>query len=296
MFAELDIRLLSANKRAVEKLARSTNADLIIAHTTPFFEILPSLAGGFARWAWEHGDPTSALFPGEMGERQAIADNKVRSVYTNVDRVIAISEFIRSDIGFSDAIVIPNGCDHVPCVLPKGDNDFPGNMDGVLKIGTLMRLGAKERNYKGNDLFIELVRLISNRVLKAEFHVMGRGSDDDAMPFREQGITVHLNATEDEKFAYLRSLDVFVSLSLWEGFNLPLVEAQALGTVGLAFDTGAHPEVTPFIVSSLHEMVELVGAYADNSSLLAKHSSVAFHFVRQNFCWARTTERLIEQA
>ena len=35
-----------------------------------------------------------------------------------------------------------------------------------------------------------------------------------------------------------------LSLSLWEGFNLPLVEMQWCGRPVLAFSLGAHPEVT----------------------------------------------------
>jgi 5-methyltetrahydropteroyltriglutamate--homocysteine methyltransferase len=39
------------------------------------------------------------------------------------------------------------------------------------------------------------------------------------------------------------TVDLGVSVSLWEGFNLPLAEMQWGGRGVLVFDCGAHPEV-----------------------------------------------------
>ena len=47
--------------------------------------------------------------------------------------------------------------------------------------------------------------------------------------FRARGLTVHLNAGDAARDRYLHELDVFVTCSRWEGFNLPLLEAQAQG-------------------------------------------------------------------
>ena len=93
--------------------------------------------------------------------------------------------------------------------------------------------------------------------------------------------------------AYLRRLDVFISCSQWEGFNLPLVEAQALGTVGLAFDVGAHPEVTPLVVAHLHEAVTLIDTYSRHPGLLGEHAAKGYHFVRRRFAWNDTTTRFL---
>ncbi|MEK6876320.1 MAG: glycosyltransferase family 4 protein, partial [Nanoarchaeota archaeon] len=37
--------------------------------------------------------------------------------------------------------------------------------------------------------------------------------------------------------------NVYVSASLWEGFNLPAAEAQACGKKVVAFNIGSHPEI-----------------------------------------------------
>jgi glycosyltransferase involved in cell wall biosynthesis len=92
----------------------------------------------------------------------------------------------------------------------------------------------------------------------------------------------------------LRNLDVCFTPSLWEGFNLPLVEAQAAGTLGVAFDTGAHPEVTPMLFSDMRELLAAIERYADDRHLLWSHSKLCYHFVRDRFSWSRASQQAIE--
>jgi len=42
---------------------------------------------------------------------------------------------------------------------------------------------------------------------------------------------------------YFAACDVYVTASLWEGFNLPAAEAQACGKRVVAFDIGPHSEI-----------------------------------------------------
>ena len=47
----------------------------------------------------------------------------------------------------------------------------------------------------------------------------------------------------EELPAYYAAADVYVTASLWEGYDLPIKEAEAVGTPSVAFAIGAHPEV-----------------------------------------------------
>jgi glycosyltransferase involved in cell wall biosynthesis len=255
--------------------------------------LLPDLTGSCECWAWEHGDPTPSFFEGDAADRANVQRHKIQHVYPVLRGVVAISEFIRHDIQAPGAIVIPNGCDHAPDLGSKNLQDLPADPAAPLRLGTLMRLGSGEARYKGNALFVELCRRLKALGVAVEPHVMGRGLPSDAAPFEEQGIRVHLNAPDAEKWTYLRGLDVFMSCSQWEGFNLPLVEAEAVGTIGMAFDTGAHPEVTPFVVSSLDEAVELVRALAVNRTHLLESSRRSYQFARSRFRWADAADALI---
>ncbi len=135
------VRKLGASAGDVDDLVSEIKADYVIAHSSPFFEILPELESRCQRWVWEHGDPTPELFPMDGAERKRIADRKRHSVYPLVDEVIAISGFIRSDIGWPKAKVIYNGCDHIDRMAPRPDSS------NRLKVGTLVRLGVGEGFY-----------------------------------------------------------------------------------------------------------------------------------------------------
>ena len=257
---------LEPNCQAVDTYAAKHNVDFVIAHTSPYFEILPKLNGSFETWAWEHGDPTPSLFPFDRDQRQKFINYKRNHVYPHVDHVIAISKFVQQDIHWPAADVIYNGCDHIEIETPKK------NLNKPLNIGALMRLGEGERFYKGGDRYIEIAKRLALENIPINFGVLGRGTSEEGKPFEQAGIKTHLNATEEEKSKYLQNLDIFLSLSLWEGFNLPLVEAQASGKLAIGFDTGAHPEVTPFIVTNLYELTTLLLSLENNRELLYQYT------------------------
>jgi glycosyltransferase involved in cell wall biosynthesis len=289
-FDDIRVHAVEPTLGAVRKLASAIGPTVIVAHTPPFFGMLPTLQRGWPCWAWEHGDPLPSLFDADREHRAREASAKRSDCYPRVSGVIAISEFIRRDIGFPAAHVILNGCDHAPDAGPKSAGSLDP-LDRPLRVGTLMRLGAGEARYKGAAEFLDLARRSRADRLDAEFHLMGRGSPADAAAFERGGFRVHLNASEAEKWDYLRDLDVFVSCSLWEGFNLPLVEAQAVGTLGMALDTGAHPETTPFALSSIEEMRAFLHAVAHDRALLHAHSCRAYAHVRRRFRWSETARR-----
>ena len=292
-FPDLEVHEVPAEPERFLSWFQGRDCRAVVAHSSPFFELRPLLASRGPCYAWEHGDPTPEFFDSDQAAREAVILHKRRAVYPRVSGVIAISEFVRADIGYPPARVVYNGCDHVPDRGLKGVGERPDARRRPLTVGTLMRLGRGEARYKGVALFQQLKRACDAAGLPVRFEVMGRGTEADAAPFREQGVSVRLNAGESEKTAYLRRLDVFISCSQWEGFNLPLVEAQALGTAGLAFDVGAHPEVTPLVMGGLFDAVTLIEAYTRLPDLLLEHSAAAYRFVRRRFSWNDTAARFL---
>lgn len=287
---DLDVRVVEPTPEALRALAEDNNADIVIAHSTPFFELLPWMKPFALCFCWEHGDPSPDFFPYDAQERVTIKDHKQRFVYPAVDGVIAISEFIRNNISWPKSIVIYNGIDYVPDWGPK---ESVGSRR--LRIGTLMRLGKGENFYKGSEEFLELVARCQESINhELEFFVAGKGTIEDARIFEKAGIKTLRNISDHDKHLYLRNLDVFVSCSLWEGFNLPLAEAQALGTVGLAFDMGAHPEVTPYLCSRYEDAIALIERFVDDPEFLCRASSRCYRFVRNRFQWVIAAERFLE--
>jgi glycosyltransferase involved in cell wall biosynthesis len=284
-FEETKVVELKPVFESVNAFAAQAGCKVIVSHTTPFFELLPQLSKNYQVWSWEHGDPDSEFFIWDQLERQAIINRKQREIYHQLHGVIAISEFIKDEIRQPAAHVIYNGCDHI------AKPETRSSESSTIRVGTLVRLGAGETTYKGRPILSQLYSKLAKLDAPLELHIMGRGTPEDKKALESQGIVVHLNSTDEERLEYLSNLDIFVSTSLWEGFNLPVVEAQASGTVGLAFDVGAHPETTPFITRGVDDMVSLIEHYCGHPELLQKHSLQCERWIRDRFCWEKTAQK-----
>ncbi len=169
---------LAADPNAVAKFCRANGIEAVVAQTTPYFEILPALASEVPTIILEHGDPSPHFFDLDGEERQRIRLHKIANVYPHVSRVLASSHFLRHDIEWPAAAVVPLGCDHVPDLGPKDLTMTAHRLAHPLRVGTLMRLGEGESKYKGVDLFADLVETSCGRD-GIEFAIMGRGTDAD---------------------------------------------------------------------------------------------------------------------
>ncbi len=287
VYSDLNIRKLDGFNPVSKSFLISADPDIIIIHTFPFFEQVKYLKEFAPVIFWEHGDPSPELQ--EEPSRSFLINEKKHKNdygYKEANGIIAISEFIASEIGDFPNEIIFNGSDHIEHEL-KEEKSF-STEDG-LKVGVLNRVGPGENRYKGVEYFHDLVKEIG-RDHKIQFFFSGRGKEEDALPLRNSGIEVKLNLTESEKVNYLKNLDVFISFSLWEGFNLPLVEASRLGTLSLALDTGAHPEVTPFLFRNVYEMAKFLKSLSSNKTLLSSYSKLSREFVVKKFDWNKSSE------
>lgn len=284
-YADVAPARVAADAGAVADFASDCGASVVIAHGSPYFEVLPQLSERFRTIAYEYGDPTPELFAADAAiQRRRGVEWKRRHLYPKVAEVAAISEFVRHDIDWP-ASVIPLGVEHVPDLGLKSDEQTPGR---PLRVGALMRFGAGEARYKGHAELLDLIQ----RVPEAHWEVAGRGTPDDARALIDAGVTLNLNFDDDARTRLLRGIDAFVTTSLWEGTNLPLVEAQALGTPGLAFDTGAHPEFTPFVFESVQAMAAQLETYQADRALLDQHGEMSYRFVRNRLSWSRSATEL----
>ncbi len=289
-FPGLKVHRSSGTVADIQQLVDGLGAESVIAHGSPFFEVLPHLHGA-RTIAYEHGEPPPVYFP-DSEDREKRALLKQQSVYGSVDHVVAISEFVRQDIGWQAATVIRNGCDHLPDLGTKSWLPPLGSQE-ALRIGLLMRLGHGEAMYKGNDLLPLLRAKVQSRGVSASWEVMGRGDPEERDSLHAQGFRVHLNATNAERETFLREIDVFVTLSKWEGCNLPLIEAASLGTPALALDTGAHPEYGPLVFAGLDAMAAQIQAYRDHPHLLNDHGELCYRYVRSGLRWSGAADRLL---
>ena len=283
-----NVAVLDPSPEEIFEFCERKSIDVVVAQTSPYFEVLPALELWIATIAFEHGDPTPSMFDGDSEEREAIKENKVRRVYPRVSSVLTSSWFLRQDIGWPWSKVVPLGCDHV---TDYGEKPRGSRRDAPLKVGSLMRLGIGEARYKGIGEYRTIVEALGARP-EFEFSIMGKGEDSDRVWWEERGVTCHLNATDEERSEYLRDLDVLISPSKWEGFNLPLVEAHASGTVGLAFDVGAHPETTPYVLAWVGDATFLLEEWQRDRERLLDASDACYRYARTKFLWDATAMEL----
>ncbi len=296
-FSGLKVDPIICTAQGVRDYVRDLDSPILVPQASPFFELVPELSKDYECWVWENGDPTPSLFIHDRIERKSIVQNKFDNVLPCAKKIIAISDFIKHDINVRDAKIILLGCDHCPTISAKEQSHYSPNQP--LKVGALMRIGPGEALYKGNNLFTDLISQVKRLGIPVEAHAAGRGNERDASVFSEQGIVTHLNLSDPQKFEYLRGLDIFISFSLWEGFNLPLVEAQAMGTLSFALDTGAHPEVCPFILNTPSDAIRYIHRATQDRHWLCKKSAECFNFVRSNLSWDKATdcfEKLLNEA
>lgn len=257
--------------------------DHVIAHTQEFMEALHACSGP-VRILYDHGEPPPRYFPQgrERTQREGLIHRRREVLAPAMDHVVCISEFMRSDLGLESAIVIHNGADHLE-KPPSSTQEIPGDRFRLLCIS---RMGEGEREYKGLNDLARLAEDISSKWITT---VAGRGTSADAEALSRPCLQVVLDPSDAELGALIQDCDALVSLSRWEGFNLPLVEAGMSGKPGYALDHGAHREVTPFAFGSLEF---LRGHLADSTRTSLREDGRRMLEHVDRFRWDRNVDEL----
>ncbi|MBU0580433.1 MAG: glycosyltransferase family 4 protein [Candidatus Margulisbacteria bacterium] len=105
--------------------------------------------------------------------------------------------------------------------------------------------------HKGIHLLIKAFNLVLKKMPTAKLLIVGKKTFDDyATELKKLAKKVNPQAIIFAEFVpdkdlpyYYAACDVYTTATLWEGFNMTVVEAQALGKPVVAFNLCAHPEV-----------------------------------------------------
>lgn len=162
----------------------------------------------------------------------------------------------------------------------------------------IVNLGRWEvGNYKNSEALYPIARQILARHPGARFGVLARGEDLQVPADLRDSILPLGHPSDAELARVMAEADLGLSVSLWEGFNLPLAEMQQLGKPVLVFDIGAHPEVAAHpwqLCRDPEEMTDkalrlLAGDWLDDATWQAAVSRF-----REHFTWAATTQAYAE--
>jgi len=90
----------------------------------------------------------------------------------------------------------------------------------------------------------------------AELKIVGDGSQRKALEALAKGLPVTFHGWTNDTIPFYKSADVFVNTSLYEGYGMTLVEAQAAGLKILSTDVGIANEVGAIIINSSDDIVK----------------------------------------
>ena len=174
------------------------------------------------------------------------------------DQILGISDFIVNTQSLPDTkCLVPvrtvfNGVDHIVSniwdanVAGQNDSTVVSQVHKLKQAGKsiILNLGRWEPGcYKNSEEAFTVTSLMRESVPDACLVVLG-SPEELHVPEDLREAVLPAGFCDDATLRRLMELaDIGISVSNWEGFNLPLGEMQWLGNRVLVFNIGAHPEV-----------------------------------------------------
>lgn len=240
-------------RRALRKLPllRRADVDLFIIETFPFFALGPLLRRPFV--VVDYGVCSTVGFPLWLKAEFLYVHFAQHYGYFPLSRrVVSISHYLRDRLPFflrPRARVIHPGADHYS--LNGDGNQARAAMRkeiGVANDEVLLlyvgRINPKRQPYKGTAQLVECVERLRASGERVQLLAVGFGDSADEAWLVSRGLRCWLSAPIEAMSKLYSAADVYVTASSWEGFNMPLAEAQRFGKPAVALDVGAHSEVT----------------------------------------------------
>jgi GT2 family glycosyltransferase len=246
--------------------------DCVVVETPPFFSIVRWLGAWPRTLFLDHGEPPAELFL-DADDRRAVMAEK-RLCFAMASKVFTISAAVRAEGGEERAQIIPNGNSHLAvwknCLQRQREavRNRLGWNDKVVLLN-VCRFRAGERCYKGLDKYAEVLQEFQfarpKLAAKTIFVLCGKATPEDVAEMQKVGFEVFENVTDVEMGEIYTAADVYTNFSRWEGYNLGIGQALALGLPVVASDIPAHRAFPIFtsndtltIIEKLSEFVEAV--------------------------------------
>lgn len=298
----------NARRFLIELLAK--DVDLFIVGTFPFFGLVPDLSRRVPCLVIEYGICSTMGF--SIWRRLNFAYmrwTQYHRYFTEASAIVAISNFLKEQLPprlQDKTTVIHLGADHYASsadlhgrrkefrhTLGIADNDVL-----ALYVG---RINRKDQPYKGTAELVRVYHALQEKAPQARLMMVGYGNRDDEQWLRDAGVVPYLNASAEEMPVVYAASDLFVTASKWEGFDLPLAEAQYFGKPVLAYKVGAHAEVvlpgkTGALVADEREFSERFLELVCDRELREVWGSEGKQWVADRLPWSRAIEQYVALA
>lgn len=286
----------------------SNKPDVVICGGWPFFDLAARASSVGVRslfidaGAVPHDGIPNDILPIQQELRRIRAQT-----LPYIDRILPISEFIRlSQTEFDRCSnqgvrTVHLGADHLLAALPANpESDILAKLRTIQNAGQriVLLLGRYEAfGYKNSSRVFNVIKRVRSGVPNLQLLVLGNPGEVQIPRMLARSVTLAGNPADGELLELMRMADVAITMSLWEGFNLPLVESQVAGCPVLAFNTAAHPEVIAdpwFLCDDEKEMaakvIRLLAKESNNKPLLDRVEAF-----KVRFPWNVTLSRYWEE-
>jgi glycosyltransferase involved in cell wall biosynthesis len=192
--------------------------------------------------------------------------------------------------------------EHLVCHDEKEAALFRENL-GVGSRKMILSVGRFSTPYKGMAEVLRLFSALGEKRQDIFLLLVGRGSVDDlGVQSQPSNVRILQSVPFETLRICFRACDVYCTCSRWEGFDIPLVAAQANGKPVVAYDVGAHSEVVAngvngFLVDNADEFLNRLFLLIKDSDLRNKMGESA-NAASHRFTWEKSAldfQKKIEQ-
>lgn len=233
-------------------LGKLKDFKMVYAHQYPM-TVVAALARIFNQSKYvyyNYGIAPATLFPSVFEKMYIILFSFLtRLSIFNVQQVISISRYLAREFQ------IETGKKSLVKYL-KIDGRFKLGMSGLsvrkryrLKKSPVILYVGRISPHKGVHLLLEVFRVIKKDIPDARLLIVGQHTFGDySQSLKEIAKTIGLitfcgEVVDEELPSFYAAADLYTTCTLWEGFDLPVVEAQTMGKPVVAFDIGPHREI-----------------------------------------------------
>ena len=265
------------NVRAIRKAIKQLNPDIVYCHS--------SFAGGLGRLAAK-GLPCKVVYNPHgwafniKGVKSYAYLLIEKALAPMTDKIVCISEAeytsaIQKHIAEETKLtLIPSGIDieAVRNAKAKSRRELDIAEDAFV-VGMIGRLSAQ----KAPDVFIRAAKLIHDKIPNSVFILVGNGEEEaEVMAYaKDNGLQLIVTGWTDEPYSYLKTFDVAMLFSRWEGFGLAIVEYMAAEKNIVATNVDAIPSLIEDGVDGLLVDVDSPQDAADKVLWLHSHPAEA---------------------
>ena len=254
--------------RRLAPYLNSKKVDLFIIQSFPFYSLIPRLNAPVL--AVDHGIVSVTDMPLKRRLKYKYMEiSQNLSYFKKAEALVTVSKYLLGGLSLNlrkKASYIYNGADHynVRDVSSEEISDFRKKY-GISEDDVLLlyvgRLNLTNQPYKGLAELVSTYQELHRKHKDLRLMTVGYGSKNDEEYLKNQGILAIVNAPEEQMPLIYSACDIYTTASKWEGFDLPVVEAQSFGRPTVCYNIGAHPEVSKnggsgYVVEDLQEFRE----------------------------------------